>query len=94
KVPVIKGTEFQLHMHNVDAMVHCSKLLALTNSAGEVQRPRPRCIPADTNAQVRLSSPRPLCLEKYSDSRPLGRFVLRQKGVTVAVGLVLSTKPR
>lgn len=36
KVPIIKGTEFQLHMHNVDVMAHCSKLVALTNNAGEV----------------------------------------------------------
>lgn len=34
KVPVIKGTEFQLHMHNLDVMVHCSKLISLTNTIG------------------------------------------------------------
>lgn len=36
KVPIIKGTEFQLHMHNLDVMVHCSKLVSLTNTAGAV----------------------------------------------------------
>lgn len=39
KVPIIKGTEFQLHMHNLDVMVHCSKLVSLTNTAGAVSFP-------------------------------------------------------
>lgn len=38
-MPIIKGTEFQLHMHNLDVMVHCSKLVSLTNTAGAVSFP-------------------------------------------------------
>lgn len=40
-------------------------------------------------ASVELRTLRPICLERYEDSRALGRFVLRQKGETVAVGMVL-----
>lgn len=39
-------------------------------------------------ASVELRAPRPICLERYEDSRALGRFVLRQKGETVAVGMI------
>eukprot|EP00904_Undaria_pinnatifida_P000821 jgi/Undpi1/1073/HiC_scaffold_10.g04536.m1 len=94
EVPVIKGTEFELHMHNLDVMVHCSKLVSLTNTAGEVLKARPRCIPSGSTAHIRITCQRPICLEKYGDCRPLGRFVLRQRGATVAVGLVLDTEAR
>ncbi|CAM9487564.1 unnamed protein product, partial [Phaeothamnion confervicola] len=89
--PIVKGTEFQLHTHAVDAMVHCSRLAALVDSGGEVLSRRPRCVLSGQTAHIRLSSARgPLCLERYGDCRPLGRFVLRQRGATVAVGLVLA----
>ncbi|CAM9147049.1 unnamed protein product [Ectocarpus sp. 13 AM-2016] len=94
EVPIIKGTEFQLHMHNLDVMVHCSKLVSLTNTAGTVLKARPRCVPTGSTAHIRITCQRPICLEKYGDCRALGRFVLRQKGATVAVGLVLDTEIR
>ncbi|CAM9140936.1 unnamed protein product [Pylaiella littoralis] len=94
EVPIIKGTEFQLHMHNLDVMVHCSKLVSLTNTAGAVLKARPRCVPTGSTAHIRITCQRPICLEKYGECRALGRFVLRQKGATVAVGLVLDTEIR
>ncbi|CAN0408528.1 unnamed protein product, partial [Hapterophycus canaliculatus] len=105
EVPIIKGTEFQLHMHNLDVMVHCSKLVnrltppcpPLTPCAcrcHQVLKARPRCVPSGATAHIRVTSQWPICVEKYGDCRALGRFVLRQKGATVAVGLVLDTEIR
>jgi elongation factor 1 alpha-like protein len=90
ELPIIKGTQFSLHMHSLDVAVHCSKLVAITDTAGEVQRLKPRCIPADTIAHIVLTAEKPICVERYGDCRTLGRFVLRQKGVSAAVGFVLS----
>ncbi|KAG5178193.1 P-loop containing nucleoside triphosphate hydrolase protein [Tribonema minus] len=91
-VPLIRGTEFLLHLQGVDITAHVSKLIALTNSAGTVIKARPRCVPSGATAHVQLTLSRPICVERYSDCRALGRFVLRQKGQTVAVGLVLELK--
>jgi elongation factor 1 alpha-like protein len=86
-----RGTEFQLHLSGVDVIAHCSKLIALTNTAGtDVIKAKPRCITSGASAHIQLTLARPICIEKYSDCRALGRFVLRQRGQTVAVGLVLS----
>lgn len=49
---------------------------------------RPSCLVGGALASVELRAPRPVCIERYEDSRALGRFVLRQKGETVAVGMV------
>lgn len=45
KVPIVKGTEFQLHMHNLDVIAHCSKLISLNNNAGEVSLLEEICQP-------------------------------------------------
>jgi elongation factor 1 alpha-like protein len=39
-------------------------------------------------ASVEVTSRRPLCVEPYSDSKTLGRFILRQKGTTLAIGMI------
>lgn len=70
-------------------MAHCSKLVALTSTTGVVLKPKPRAVPPEASAQVQLTLSRPILADKYADCHALGRFVLRQKGQTVAVGLVL-----
>lgn len=47
-----------------------------------------RCILGNVLASVEVTCQRPLCVEAYSESRTLGRFVLRQKGTTVAIGMI------
>ena len=85
-----RGTEFQLHLNGVDMMVYCSQLIALTNTSGAAIKAKPRCITSGASAQVELTFSKPICIETYAECKALGRFVLRQKGQTVAVGLVLA----
>lgn len=40
------------------------------------------------SASVEISCRRPLCLDVFADFRQLGRFTLRDKGVTLAAGIV------
>lgn len=49
---------------------------------------------ANMTADVEITLDKPLCLELYSDYRRLGRFMLRDAGATVAVGLVTELKQR
>jgi len=88
KVPLIKGSQFTIHSQSIDAPCHISKLISLTSKSGEVKAQRPRAIPSGSSACVKIKSSKVLCLEKYCDCRALGRFVLRQKGVTVAAGII------
>lgn len=60
----------------------------------QVLKARPRCVPTGSTAHIRITCQRSICIETYGDCRALGRFVLRQKGATVAVGLVLDTEIR
>ena len=40
---------------------------------------------------IELSTPEPLCLEKYSDVPQLGRFIIEDNKGAVAAGIVLET---
>jgi translation elongation factor EF-1alpha len=41
-----------------------------------------------TTAVVEIVTQHPLCIEKYSDYKALGRFTLREGGRTIAAGIV------
>ena len=48
---------------------------------------RPKCIPAGVQALVSLTTDTPVLLESFRDCKALGRFALRARGQTVAVGV-------
>jgi elongation factor 1-alpha len=48
----------------------------------------PDFIKAKDNAVVKLVPARPLVIEKYAEFPQLGRFAIRDMGITVAVGIV------
>jgi len=93
KVPLIKGTQCSIHTQSVDAPCNLKRLLSILNKSGEVKHEKPRAIPANSTAVVKIKCEKALCLEKYSDCRPLGRFVLRQRGVTIAAGIITELHP-
>lgn len=49
---------------------------------------KPRAIGPGTGAMVKVSMEIPLCIETQQTCKSLGRFVIRQAGVTVAAGLI------
>lgn len=66
-----------------------SKLKAqLHKSTGEVLKKNPRCLLNNTCAIVELTTSKPICIERYSDLKELGRVMLRVEGVTIAAGFV------
>lgn len=48
---------------------------------------RPKCIPGGVQALVSLTTESPVLLESFRDCKALGRFALRARGQTVAVGV-------
>lgn len=71
-----------------------TKLLVLYEDDGvAVKRSRPRAVPANARAKVRVALSRVVCLEPCAgETGRLGRFVLRQQGRTVAFGTVVEVE--
>mmetsp|Transcript_57629 Transcript_57629/g.140767 ORF Transcript_57629/g.140767 Transcript_57629/m.140767 type:complete len:615 (-) Transcript_57629:520-2364(-) len=87
-VPIIRGTQVLFHMHSLDIPCVMTKLVSILKRDGTVKKERPRSLPPGSNAVVELTLSDRIVMEKYSDCRALGRFVLRRGGDTVAIGLI------
>lgn len=88
EVPLVKGTCVTFHIHSVDEPVNITRLVSTLKKSGEVDKKKPRCITRNCSAVVQITCSRPICLEMFSDFRQLGRFTLRDRGVTLAAGIV------
>lgn len=53
---------------------------------------KPKCVPGDRSACVKIEVSTPISIETFNDCRALGRFALRSKGRTCAVGICDSIK--
>jgi elongation factor 1-alpha len=61
---------------------------------GQVKEEDPQFIKTGDAAVVKLEPTRPMVIEKVKDIPPLGRFAIRDMGMTVAAGMVLDVTPR
>jgi len=87
--PILKGEQVVLFVQSASEPAVITKLLSIIDkSTGEVVRKNPRHLTKNLSAVVEVSLSRPMCLEKYSDLRQLGRFSLRRGTETVGVGIV------
>jgi len=87
-VPIIRGATALMHMHSVDIPTVLSKLVSVNNRDGSVKKERPRVLPGGASATVEMTLQDRICMEKYTDCRALGRFVLRRGGDTIALGII------
>jgi sulfate adenylyltransferase subunit 1 (EFTu-like GTPase family) len=83
--PIIPGSSFELYLHGEEVQCHIRKLYSVTSKAGTVKRPK--CISENRSAVIRIEVDRLICIEEFSECRALGRFALRSKGKTYAVGV-------
>jgi len=86
RVPLLPGTKVIIHLQNVEQPGTIKKIVKVE---GSKSKGRPRCVVAKQTAEIILVPDRPLCVEKYSKFKNLGRVTLRRTGKTVAVGLIL-----
>ena len=99
RVPIVPGRQFTLHGHAaLGVPAHVTKLVRLgTKKAGEAagaKPKRPRAIGRRKTAVVEIevgadSSRGAICADTFANNRSLGRFLLRERGVTVAAGAIL-----
>lgn len=78
-----------LHAHTATVACKFEKLVSkIDPRTGQVIQDNPDFIKAKDNAVVKLIPMRPLVIEKFADFPQLGRFAIRDMGITVAVGIV------
>ena len=56
--------------------------------SGKSLEPNPKSVKSGEAAIMRLIPTKPMCVEKFSDYAPLGRFAVRDMRQTVAVGVI------
>jgi elongation factor 1-alpha len=61
---------------------------------GQVKEENPQFLKTGDAAVVKLEPTRPMVIEKVKDIPPMGRFAIRDMGMTVGAGMVLDVTPR
>ncbi|CAF5017536.1 unnamed protein product, partial [Rotaria socialis] len=56
--------------------------------SGKVIEESPQCIKSNEAAMVKMVPTRPMCVEKFAEYPPLGRFAVRDMRQTIAVGII------
>ncbi|KAA3680922.1 elongation factor 1 alpha-like protein [Paragonimus westermani] len=88
--------------HTVIFYYHCTsvsanlvKLKSMTHKENKIEKTirKPRCLQSHCTADVEITLDRPVCLEVYDKCKPLGRFMLRVGGESIAGGTVTSVLP-
>ena len=77
---------------------HCAARLEeitkkIDPSSGQTIEEHPSFIKKGDAAIVRFRPLKPFVIEKYSEFPPLGRFAIRDMGITIGAGIVLDVKP-
>eukprot|EP01128_Nolandella_sp_AFSM9_P008677 TRINITY_DN5366_c0_g1_i1.p1 TRINITY_DN5366_c0_g1~~TRINITY_DN5366_c0_g1_i1.p1 ORF type:complete len:781 (-),score=204.49 TRINITY_DN5366_c0_g1_i1:118-2346(-) len=89
KMPLLAGSEVNFHAQNVAAPGKIAKLYSILDPrSGDVIQKKPKALGKTTSAVVVIQLNRPLCLELYSNYKKLGRFTIRDRGRTLAAGII------
>lgn len=87
---ITKGYPCDFLMQSLRVPCKVSRLVSLIDRAtGEVKKARPRLLGENVTAVIEVKFARAICVEKYANCKPLGRFMLRKGGRTVCAGIVL-----
>ncbi|KAL2483248.1 Translation elongation factor EF1A/initiation factor IF2gamma family protein [Forsythia ovata] len=88
-IPILVGSQLELHIHHVKEAARVVKILSLLDpKTGEVMKKSPRCILSKQNAVIEVVLQGLVCVDEYAKSRALGRVSLRSSGRTIALGIV------
>jgi elongation factor 1-alpha len=83
-----------LHVHTASIACRVSEIVAkIDPKTGKEAEKNPQFIKQGDTAIVKFKPIKPLCVEKYNEFPPLGRFAMRDMGKTVGVGVITDVKP-
>ncbi|CCD15831.1 unnamed protein product [Trypanosoma congolense IL3000] len=87
---ICAGSRVMMHAHAAQEEVSFHKLLAkVDKKTGEVVQKDPTHVKAGDVVIARMELERSLVLEPHKDFDKMGRFMLREDGKTIAIGLVI-----
>eukprot|EP00003_Mantamonas_plastica_P028232 TRINITY_DN631_c0_g1_i1.p1 TRINITY_DN631_c0_g1~~TRINITY_DN631_c0_g1_i1.p1 ORF type:complete len:533 (+),score=230.21 TRINITY_DN631_c0_g1_i1:2460-4058(+) len=89
---ICAGYNAVMHIHSTVVEVQLTHLIAKLDSKGKVIEKRPKFIRPGDTVRVRFKSDKPVCMETFKDFPQLGRFMIRDEGNTIGVGVVLKMK--
>jgi elongation factor 1-alpha len=83
------------HMHTAQVACTITEILEKKDPrTGQTMQKNPDFVKTGDVAIVKVKPTRPVVVEKYSEFPPLGRFAIRDMGITVAAGIVLDVVAR
>lgn len=82
------GFSCVMHVHTAIEEVSFTALLHKLDKTNRKSKAAPAFAKQGMKIIARLETTQPVCLEKFSDFAQLGRFTLRDSGVTIAIGKV------
>jgi len=92
--PVIsRAYRSMLHIHTAAVECQLVQIDKTFGRKGKVLQENPDFIGVNANCVAKLKVSQPIAIEKFSEIPQLGRFTLREKTNTVAIGKVLRIKP-
>jgi len=84
-----------VHAHTAQVACRFVELLQkLDPRTGQVVEENPQFLKTGDAAVVKLEPIRPMVIERVRDIPPLGRFAIRDMGMTIAAGMVIDITPR
>ena len=84
-----------VHAHTAQVACKFVQLLKkIDPRTGQAKEENPQFIKTGDAAVVKLEPTRPMVIERVKDIPPLGRFAIRDMGITVGAGMVLEVTPR
>ena len=83
------------HCHTAQVACRFEEILKKINPrTGEVIEEHPDYIKTGDSAIIRAKPTRPMVMERVREFPPLGRFAIRDMGMTIAAGIVMDIKPK
>jgi elongation factor 1 alpha-like protein len=87
--PILPGSPVVFHFKSTQEQGKVTRLIEeLDRLSGELKQRNPRMLRKNTSGVVEITLHRQICCELYSNVKELGRFMLRQSGLTMAAGII------
>ncbi|MEM1578456.1 MAG: translation elongation factor EF-1 subunit alpha [Archaeoglobaceae archaeon] len=84
-----------IHAHTAQIACKFVQLIKkIDPRTGQAKEDNPQFLKTGDAALVKLEPTKPMVIEKVKDIPPLGRFAIRDMGITVGAGMVLDVTPR
>jgi elongation factor 1 alpha-like protein len=89
EMPLLRGQQVTFHLQSLNEQATVVKLINILNPKTlEAEKTNPKCLLKQTMATVLVRVDKQICATLFTNCRALGRFTLRDKGKTLAAGII------